>query len=329
MTSPGAQGSGAVAGRSLTRALTSALEQAGERIDENDLHVGLGLGLLFCSVPYEPDWGVWSAYARDAFLESGAKLFGLGLRHLHPPDAARGLSDAGEFAQHFDASYRPLIVRALEHDQPVLAWRGWGGMRAPAWGLIDGVCAAGAGFRGVAFGVDDGADGVRTALVEPPAQVYVVESGRLVEPEPRALAGAIVANAAAALDGSLDDRFGVVTGGPALGEWGGLLNDIPEDVPAFVLSHVVLGRSYLSGLHAMAGVLDRIMRCDVGDRADASGAVRECAGTLIDRLAPLGDAEVVETAVMAPQDMAALRERIVEAKRTVDALAARLAASRG
>jgi len=323
MPSPRDPSASRASGRSLTRALTGVLTSTGRALDADEVHVGLGLGLLFTSVPHEPDWALWPAYARDMFLESGARRFGLTVRALHPPDAAQGLMDAEEFAQHFDASYRPLIARALENGQPVLAWRGWGDAQSLDWGMIQSVCEEGVGLRGVAYRGDE--TGAATTLMSPPQQVYVVESMEAVSPEPREVADALVAHAASALDDSMDDRFGVVTGGPALGEWSGLLGEIPSDVPQFVGAHAALATSYLSSLTALARVVERIERHDLGNLAERVSAIGECAAALIDRLTPLCDARVVEAAITSPQDMNDLREHIVAMKKRVEQLASRLA----
>ena len=85
--------------------------------------------------------------ARDALLVEGARVFGMTVRGLHPPEAARGLEHSAEYAQHFAASYRPLILRALENRQPVLARLGRGefGNHHPIWGAIEDSSDGGVG----------------------------------------------------------------------------------------------------------------------------------------------------------------------------------------
>jgi len=112
----------------------------------------------------------------DTRLVEAGKRFGMQIREVHPPPAARGLEDAPEFAQHFDASYRPLILRALENEQHVLAWRGWAGDRELSWGWIRTACPDGAGFRGATIWSESELDAPRDdLLVRPAVQVYVVE----------------------------------------------------------------------------------------------------------------------------------------------------------
>ena len=133
---------------SLTRALQSLGRDGGYSIDGEDLNAALGLSFMVCAAPeVEEDLSRWAMYARDAFLIEAGRLFGIGLREIHPPEAACGLSRFEAFRQHFDASYHPLIERALEHGQPVLAWGGWPGDDEAAWGIIRRVTDGGVGWR--------------------------------------------------------------------------------------------------------------------------------------------------------------------------------------
>ena len=98
------------------------------------------------------------------------------IREVHPPEAARGLEDAAEFEQHFDASYRPLILRAMENGQFVLAWRGWLGERELSWGWIRAACDEGMGFRGSTIWSEAELNPLRAdLLVRPAVQLYIVE----------------------------------------------------------------------------------------------------------------------------------------------------------
>ncbi len=113
---------------------------------------------------------------RDARLIEACKLVGMQIREVHPPAAARGLESAAEFGQHFDASYRPLILRALENDQGVLAWRGWPSERELSWGWIRTACDEGVGFRGATIWSERELNSLRDdLLVRPAVQLYIVE----------------------------------------------------------------------------------------------------------------------------------------------------------
>lgn len=128
----------------------------------------LGLGFLFTAAPGRPV-RQWPRFARDNALLPVAAGLGLRLRDLHPPDAAAGLEQSAEFPLHFADSYVPLIRRALEHDQPVLAWAGWETPETFNWGVICG--HDGDTLLGCAAG-----ETAPRPLVGPALQVYVAEA---------------------------------------------------------------------------------------------------------------------------------------------------------
>ncbi len=218
---------------SLTFALRAIAEGAGYELEPDDLNAALGLSLMMPAVPDEDDLAGWPMYARDAFLVEAGRLFGMSIRDIHPPEAARGLSGAQEFDQHFDASYRPLILRALEHGQAVLAWQGWPGERAMMWGTIRNSSSEGSGFQGVCpilakqgWGTEARGspkprlgklDGL--TLERPPVQVYVVETITATRPNPDELVDVALDHAWRVLSNGLKNRFGVVTGPPAYDAW--------------------------------------------------------------------------------------------------------------
>ncbi len=121
---------------SLVAALRAVAAAEGAGLDRDDLCAALGVSFAAVAVAGEPSPQWWQCYGRDVFLEPAARLFGLELRDLHPPDVGVDMLAADEFPQHYDISYKPLIRRALENGQPVLAWRGWAGVNAPRWGVI-------------------------------------------------------------------------------------------------------------------------------------------------------------------------------------------------
>jgi hypothetical protein len=175
---------------------------------------------MICANRDEPDVGRWSMYARDAFVMEAGRLFGMQIREIHPPEAARGLDTVAEFDQHFDASYRPLIHRGLEHNQPVLAWQGWPGDRGLSWGIIRDKCGQGVGFRGVTMWSDaEILSSTSLTLTRPPIQLYVVERITAIAPRDVELLDVALDHARTALGGGLGDRFGVITGPSAFDEW--------------------------------------------------------------------------------------------------------------
>ncbi len=230
---------------SLTHALCAIADRVGYAIDLDDLNAALGLSWMSIAVPSEPDPACWPMYARDAFLVEAGRLFGMTIRDMHPPEAARGLSDAAEFRQHFDASYRPLVLRALEHDQTVLAWQGWPGDMRLLWGIITGTSDAGVGLRGrvacpsgrAAWPSEappcpsepprdmpaPSARANRTpevvTLEHPPVQLYVVETVVATQPDPQELLDLAHEHAKQVLSDTLHDRFGVITGPAAYDAW--------------------------------------------------------------------------------------------------------------
>jgi hypothetical protein len=197
---------------SLTRSLACVLRSAGAQVNYYDLNAALGLSWMTVAVPREPCVARWPAYARDFNVLEAGKRFGLRIRDLHPPDVATGLDRAPEYFQHFDASYRPLIERALEHGQPVLAWQGWPVPHEMMWGIITAKSADGVGFSGVA-------GGQRVVLATAPIQMYVIEEIAPDRPDERALLRVALEAADRVLRNQLDPRLGVVTGLPAYELW--------------------------------------------------------------------------------------------------------------
>jgi hypothetical protein len=158
------------ASESLTFAVRAIASAAGVEIDHEALNDALGY------LPPALGGDAGSMYGRDARLIEAGKAFGMQIRAVHPPETARGLEDAPEFEQHFDLSYRPLILRALENGQYVLAWRGWAGERELSWGWILAACEDGIGFRGATIWSEQELDSLRDdLLVRPAVQLYVVE----------------------------------------------------------------------------------------------------------------------------------------------------------
>ncbi len=208
---------------SLTVILQAVARDAGYDVNRDDLTVALGLAWSAIAVPGENDLGSWSLYARDVFLREVGPLFGMTIRGIHPPEAARGLHDSAEFAQHFDASYRPLILRALEHDQPVLAWQGWAGDYRMMWGIITKPCTGGVGLTGEVPGASSARterDDRSAAMLErPPVQLYVVEAMAVTQPQPRDVLALALEHAAQVLNNVLQDRLGILTGPPAYDAW--------------------------------------------------------------------------------------------------------------
>ncbi|MFQ5462886.1 MAG: hypothetical protein ACE5E5_09690 [Phycisphaerae bacterium] len=209
---------------SLTKALHTAIARSGRDVD--DVHAVLGLSMCLCTHPAYPYPAQWSAYARDARIVQAASALGACLRALHPPEAATGLNGASEFAQHFQASYRPLVLHALQNQQPVLAWQGWPGEDRLSWGLITGESNGDVGLTGMIWTEDHaGQWRSRSPLVldTPPVQVYIVESVGTQPGGGSDLLRCAVSSALVMLGPATATRFGVLTGSGAVAFWMGEL----------------------------------------------------------------------------------------------------------
>lgn len=268
----------AAASLSLPHALRALARETGQEIDLDDLCAAMGLAMMAIAVPEEPDVGCWPLYARDAFLIPAARLFGLTVREMHPPQAARGLRDAAEFRQHFDASYRPLILRALEHDQPVLAWQGWPGQAVALWGVIVESCNEGVGFRGnVAWPSEappcanaresnlpaPAAWHPRMVLERPPVQLYVVEKIERNDPPTMELYATAFMHADSVCRNTLVDRFGVLTGHEAYAIWLERAEALDQKMSSNhpkLIGHIRLASAVRAGLQSALRFLEPVAR---------------------------------------------------------------------
>jgi len=156
---------------SLADALRHIAAERGLQRPYAELVAVLGLGAAVVAKSDEP-LELWPTYARDARLVQAAGLYGLHPRPLHPPEATRGLSRSAEFALHFQDSYAPLILEALAHDQPVLAWRGWPAPSSRCWGMVTEE------RDGRLWGHVTTPGGELTPLIDPAHQIYIVEAQR-------------------------------------------------------------------------------------------------------------------------------------------------------
>ncbi len=205
---------------SLTGALHHLMCASGCEVDVDDLHAALGLSLMFCASKDAPT-DRWPTLARDAFIPKACKLFGMIVRDLHPPEAARGLGSAETFEQHFVASYLPHIERAIENGQSVLAWQGWPGEQS-AWGILSQRSAEGIGLAGIAFSgmtVGKKATSDIVSLTCAPLQVYVVEINAPTLPPTTSLLRMTMRHTQQAWSPTVGERFGVLLGKHAAEHW--------------------------------------------------------------------------------------------------------------
>ncbi len=235
---------------SLPSALEVVARSLGHAIDHDALCAAMGLSFMLCCPHNDEPLCHWPMFARDAFLPEAARLFGMEIREIHPPEAAHGLSGMREFDQHFDASYKPLIRNALRHGQPVLAWRGWPDEHELLWGRIQHECAAGIGFAGSIFGRRGTEIAKELVLQTPPVQLYVVE--RTVPRIPKAdeLIDGVLKHARCVLHNELGGRFDVITGPQAYDEWIRRLDMASKDIDvpnAVVTETAALATAVMAG----------------------------------------------------------------------------------
>lgn len=269
----------------LTEALRIVLNRIGDDVGVDELHAALGLGLLACADENETPPHVWSAYARDAFLVQTGRLYGATVRPVHPPSAARGLMGRAEFRQHFEASYAPLVQRALEHEQSVLVWGGWPAPHSRDWGLITSADSSGLGFQGAVYhradasGPESSPECTPLVVQSPPTQVYVVETTTGERPSRSELVRTIVAHTRSALHGVIDDAFGVVTGVRAVDAW---LLRLDADATCGDLGFL---QAMLAGAQSLRRTLERN---PVNDVPGASPMAKACE-TIVARIGDVGD----------------------------------------
>lgn len=253
----------------------------------------LGCGAAVTAAPADPP-EAWEQLARDQSIVPAATSFGLQLRALHPLAAAAGLNQSAEFPAHFRDSYVPLIRRAVEHGQPVLAWRGWPAPADQCWGVVLESRAEGL------FGLTrrpNSAPGAVEQLVPLGAahQVYVVEEAdaRHTRPAPGERVLAAAQNSVRMWNGAAAPE-GVLCGAAAWNEIAARLASArPEESPRWVevLRTIFAARRSLAGwlgslsprafppltseLAAWKARAERVCGLLAGDATDPHAALRE------------------------------------------------------
>jgi len=235
---------------SLAVCLRAVLARYGYDRAYEELIAVLGLGAAVVAAR-EDALGWWCAYARDAALPQTAPLYGLRLRELHPPQAARRLRTSAEFPQHFRDSYVPLIETALLHDQWVLAWRGWPAPRDRLWGLITGQ-------RGdMLIGYSLWHNGQPLPLTGAAHQTYVVEDCQPPAPGPDAptLFGVALRRALAMWDDRWTANEDIHSGERAYQAWIAVLREprqAPGDSLPLFRQHAQATRTLVSARRCLA-----------------------------------------------------------------------------
>lgn len=219
--------------QSLLSCLDGALRYYGCRVDRDELAVVLGDAVLVTHAAEARPGERWNVYGRHAFLEPAARLYGLALRDLHPPEAAPLPVPPPEYLGHFADSYLPLVRTALGHGYPALAWMGWPEPNRTRWGVITKVDAGGRVVGRTPF-----SHGRSVTLEGPPVQVYTVQEFQKRCPPMEEILSAAFEHAEAVLNNRIPNNFRVVTGIAALEKWRDETNS-----PAGVAASMIVGRS--------------------------------------------------------------------------------------
>jgi hypothetical protein len=312
---------------SLAVSLRAVLAGSGTDRPYDELVAALGLGFATVATAADSlDW--WSTYARDASLTTTAELYGLRLRELHPSSAALGLAASAEYAQHFRDSYLPLIARALEHNQLVLAWRGWPAPRDRFWGLITSL------ERETLFGYTLEAEGQPQPLVGPAHQIYIVEESP--SPEPRALTAAhlfahVARQAQAVWAGTWVKCANIETGAAAYRAWQNALQVRPNGVVRAVPLHrqqSQAARVHRAARSCLAAWLRRIGPALAADQAKLAAYWADTCDRVRQRLLPYEPAERVRELLDEPDGTASICRAIDEIREMEAGLVEKLAVIR-
>ena len=236
---------------SLLSALRAVLTAAGRQADPHDLAGASGLAFLFTWADDEPCPARQVLHGRAEALDHAAKVMGMISRPLHPRGADGGAS-CGAFERHFADSYAPLMITAIEHDQPLLCWGGWDESEVlAAWGVLTRYDPQWRRFGGWTVAGQDGP----VWLARPPRAVDVVE--RVLPQAPPArllLVGGLHAGATWATHPTLV-AAGVHVGAEAMDRWAEKLRQPrpfwPADEPQSWWCHHQLTR-YLSAARISA-----------------------------------------------------------------------------
>jgi len=281
---------------SLAVSLRAILAGFGAEHPYDELLAGLGLGAAVVAVPGEP-LGWWWTHARDVNLLATARLYGLHLRELHPPEAAHGLSGSAEYAEHFRDSYLPLIRAAVEHEQPVLAWRGWPAPRDRLWGVITAVRDE------LVIGYTLWHDSEPLPMVGPAHQVYIVEDYRAPARPPTAdeLFWRAAGQAQAWWAGTGAVRTGLETGRHAYRRWQAALHEPTDDSLPLHRQQSQAVRVHVAARSYLAVWLRRVAHQLGGEQVALAARWANACDRVAERLASYESPEVVRELFAEPE----------------------------
>jgi hypothetical protein len=296
---------------SLAVSLRAVLAHNGTDRPYDELLAALGLGFATVATP-DDSLGWWCTYARDARLIETASLYGLRLRELHPAEAASGLVHSAEYAQHFQDSYVPLIAVALEHDQLVIAWRGWPAPRDRFWGVITDI-------RGqTLFGQTLRSAAQPLPLSRPAHQIYIVEEFRPVEPsalKPAHLFSHVARQARAVWAGNWARCANVETGAAAYRAWQNALRKAAGDETTPLALHFQqyqAARGHAGARSHLASWLRRVEPALAGEQARLAAQWADTCDRVAQRLRAYDSPEAVRGLLDRPDEAECIRQAIDE-----------------
>lgn len=207
---------------SLVACLQAILRVYGRDANYHELMSLTGAAFMTSYAADAPPNMRWNVCGRHAFLVAAARLYGLELRELHPPDAAPSVPVPREFDWHFRDSYLPFIRTGLDRDEPLLAWMGWPAPHSAEWGVITCLDESTNRCRGMTRGGN-------AELVAAPIQVYQVIGYEPPETDCDYLVDVVVKQARTIQGGGVDPCYGVSTGMSALSGWRRILETLSQD----------------------------------------------------------------------------------------------------
>ena len=299
---------------SFRAAIEMVARSAGVRIDppwHSALSATMGWPWLICAGADDTCPRTWHRLARDAFFIEAGPALGLSLRELHPPRAARGLDALAEFSQHFDASYKPLILRALQHQQPVILATPDAIGNAPTWRAI----------LPDQISTDDALTSSRSPAASAPTQVYVVERVSQSVADFDELLAVALDHARRALSGEVDRSLGVASGPRACDCW---IRSLSEEKPCPSCGGPIAScHRVLAGAIASEHVrLIRFLEAHRGEVPAKTGRlVATIETTSRDVIGTLGGEETASTIPQAVAAIANLRAALVRLLTALDARA--------
>jgi hypothetical protein len=224
--------------QSLDFCVEAVLAAFGHSVAREELSAVMGNAFLLSYSVDAPPGQQWNAYGRHTFLETTARLYGLELRDLHPPDAAPLPLTPPEFEGHFVDSYLPLVQTALAHGYPAFAWMGWPQPNGTLWGVVTGFDAA----NGRCLGQTIYSRGRPVAFTSAPVQVYTVQEFREVRASPAELLKVMLNHAAVIMKNLIPSNYRVTSGPASLEAWRGNVATIGPDMNRRLSQSFVAGR---------------------------------------------------------------------------------------